>query len=125
MSNSATTSTSPNAATKNTAVTSVSANPSKPPTAKSSSWRNLAGLWPYLKRYPGGTALGLLCLLLTSLIGNIIPLATGVITDVVAGNPRPFQSSTATSLTGSWLGNLIPFYAPHSRHAVGIYCLIL
>src|SRR3984957_8772152 len=124
MSNSATTSTSPNAATKNNAVTSVSANPSKPPTAKSSSWRNLAGLWPYLKRYPGGIALGMLCLLLTSVIGNIIPLTTGVITDVVAGNPRPFQSSAQNDLTDS-LSNWIPFYAPHSSHAIGIYCLVL
>src|SRR5580693_234606 len=124
MSNSATTSTSPNAATKNTAVTSVSANPSKPPTAKSSSWRNLAGLWPYLKRYPGGIALGLLCLLLTSLIGNIIPLTTGVITDVVAGNPRPFQSGAQNEVTRS-LAHWIPFYAPHSSHAISIYCLIL
>src|SRR6202035_1806579 len=30
-----------------------------------------------------------------------------------------------TQLGGSWLGNSIPFYAPHSRHAIGIYCLIL
>ncbi len=127
MTTGATTTTNAKAANQTAAVSSSAppASASKPPAAKSSSWRNLAGLWPYLKRYPGGTALGLLCLLLTSLIGNIIPLATGVITDVVAGNPRPFQSSTATSLTGSWLGNLIPFYAPHSRHAVGIYCLIL
>src|SRR5580704_13905516 len=124
MSNSATTSTSPNAATKNTAVTSVSANPSKPPTAKSSSWRNLAGLWPYLKRYPGGIALGLLCLLLTSLIGNIIPLTTGVITDVVAGNPRPFQSGAQNEVTGS-LAHWIPFYVPHSSHSISIYCLTL
>jgi ATP-binding cassette, subfamily B, multidrug efflux pump len=99
----------------------------KPATAaaKSSSLQNLLGLWPYLKRYPGGVALGMLCLLLTSLVGNIIPLATGVITDVAAGNARPFQSSAQTQLGGSWLGNLIPFYAPHSRHAIGIYCLIL
>ena len=39
----------------------------------------------------------MLCLLLTSLVGNIIPLTTGVITDVVAGNPRPFQSSAANA----------------------------
>src|ERR1700684_739870 len=125
MSNSATTSTSPNAATKHTAATSVSANPSKPPTAKSSSWRNLLGLWPYLKRYPGGIALGLLVLLLTSVVGNIIPLATGVITDVVAGHAQPFQSTASTQVTASWLSRSIPFYAPHSRPAVGTYCLIL
>ena len=100
------------------------ANPAKPAAAKSSSWRNLAGLLPYLKRYPGAVALGMLCLLLTSVIGNIIPLTTGVITDVVAGNPRPFQSTDQNTLTAS-LSNWIPFYAPHSSHAIGIYCLIL
>ncbi len=116
-----------NAANKNAAVSSnpVSAPASNPAAAKSSSWRNLVGLWPYLKRYPGGIALGMLCLLLTSVVGNIIPLTTGVITDVVAGNPHPFQSGGQTQLTGSWLANWIPFYAPHSRHAIGIYCLIL
>jgi ATP-binding cassette, subfamily B, multidrug efflux pump len=121
------TTTNANAANKNAAVASgtAPANANKSNPAKSSSWRNLAGLWPYLRRYPGGIALGMLCLLLTSLVGNVIPLMTGVITDVVAGNPRPFQSSTQTALTGSWLGSAIPFYAPHSRHAVGIYCLIL
>src|ERR1700723_1493117 len=120
------TTTNANAASKTTAVAppSASANPSKPAAAKSSSWRNLAGLWPYLKRYPGATALGLLCLLLTSVIGNIIPLTTGVIPDVLAGNPRPFQSSAQNDLTDS-LSNWIPFYAPHSSHAIGIYCLVL
>src|ERR1700760_251395 len=104
---------------------SDSTNPAKPAVAKTSSWRNLAGLLPYLKRYPGGVSLGLLCLLLTSVIGNIIPLATGVITDVVAGNARPFQSASQSQLGGSWLGNLIPFYAPHSRHSIAIYCITL
>lgn len=112
---------------KDAVVSSSSAPPGspKPAAAKSSSWRNLVGLGPYLKRYPGAIALGMLCLLLTSLVGNVIPLTTGVITDVVAGNARPFQSGAQTQLTGSWLGNLIPFYAPHSRHAIAIYCLIL
>src|SRR5579872_1852411 len=126
MSSSATTTTSTTAANKSTVVSSgsASASPSKTAPQKSSSWRNLVGLLPYLKRYPGGVALGMLCLLLTSLVGNIIPLTTGVITDVVAGNPRPFQSSAQNDLTDS-LSNWIPFYAPHSRHAIGIYCLIL
>jgi ATP-binding cassette subfamily B multidrug efflux pump len=104
---------------------SASASPAKPAAAKSSSWRNLVGLLPYLKRYPGGIALGMLCLLLTSIVGNVIPLATGVITDVVAGNARPFQSGAQTQLGGTWLGNLIPFYAPHSSHSIGIYCITL
>jgi ATP-binding cassette, subfamily B, multidrug efflux pump len=126
MSAGTTTSTNAKPANQSAAVSSTAppSNPTKPPAAKSSSWRNLAGLWPYLKRYPGGIALGMLCLLLTSVIGNIIPLTTGVITDVVAGNPRPFQSGAQNEVTGS-LAHWIPFYAPHSSHAISIYCLIL
>jgi len=91
-----------------------------------SSWANLLGLWPYLKRYPGGIALGMLCLFLTSLVGTVIPLGTGVITDVISGSVRPFESSSQGHLlAGSWLSRTIPFYAPHSRHALGIYCLLL
>jgi len=103
---------------------SAASKPAKP-AEKSSSWRNLVGLWPYLKRYPGGIALGMLALLLTSVVGNIIPLTTGVITDVVAGNAQPFQSNASTQIAASWLSRSIPFYAPNSRHAVGIYCIIL
>ena len=91
-----------------------------------SSWANLLGLWPYLKRYPGGIALGMLCLFLTSLVGTVIPLGTGVITDVISGSARPFESSSQGHLlAGSWLSRTIPFYAPHSRHALGVYCLLL
>lgn len=92
----------------------------------SSAAKNLLGLMPYLGRYRPAIALGLLALALTSIIGNIIPLATGVMTDILAGSPRPFQTNThAQALAGDWLSRDIPFYAPHSRHALGIYCLIL
>jgi len=81
---------------------------------------------PYLARYRPAIALGLLALVLTSIVGNIIPLATGVMTDILAGSPRPFETNThAQALAGGWLNRDIPFYAPHSRHALGIYCLIL
>jgi len=91
----------------------------------SSAARNLLGLMPYLARYRPAIALGLIALALTSIVGNIIPLATGVMTDILAGSPRPFESNThAKALAGDWLSR-IPFYAPHSRHALGIYCLIL
>jgi len=33
--------------------------------------------------------LGMLALALTSIIGNVIPLATGVMTDILAGSSRP------------------------------------
>jgi ATP-binding cassette, subfamily B, multidrug efflux pump len=110
-------------ATPTTATTNAAKTPAEKP---SSSWANLLGLVPYLKRYPGAIALGMLCLVSTSLVGNVIPLTTGVITDVIAGSARPFESSSQGHLlSGSLLSRSIPFYAPHSRHALGIYCLIL
>ncbi len=91
-----------------------------------SSARNLRGLMPYLGRYRPAIALGMLALALTSIIGNIIPLATGVMTDILAGSPRPFETNIhAQALAGGWLSRVVPFYDPHSRHALGIYCLVL
>jgi len=104
----------------------TAAQKSQQPQAHSSAWKNLLGFVPYLARYRPAIALGLLALVLTSIVGNIIPLATGVMTDILAGSDRPFQSNThAKALAGDWLNRDIPFYAPHSRHALGIYCLIL
>jgi len=91
-----------------------------------SSAKNLLGLVPYLGRYRPAIVLGMLALFLTSLIGVIIPLATGIITDILAGSPEPFQTGSHHELLkGGWLNHAIPYYTPHSRHAVGIYCLIL
>ena len=104
----------------------TAAQKSQQPQARTSAARNLLGFVPYLARYRPAIALGLLALVLTSIAGNIIPLATGVMTDILAGSDRPFQSNThAKALAGDWLNRDIPFYAPHSRHALGIYCLIL
>jgi ATP-binding cassette, subfamily B, multidrug efflux pump len=104
----------------------AAAKKSQPPREHSSPAKNLLGLVPYLARYRPAIALGLLALALTSIVGNIIPLATGVMTDILAGSDRPFQSNThAKALAGDWLSRDIPFYAPHSGHALVIYCLIL
>jgi hypothetical protein len=66
------------------------------------------------------------------IIGTVIPLATGVMTDTLAGNPVPFEHSTATheralvpGLLGSALSRSIPYYAPNSRRTLGIYCLMV
>ncbi|MGB9464551.1 MAG: ABC transporter ATP-binding protein [Candidatus Acidiferrum sp.] len=96
----------------------------KPP--KSSSWKNLVGLVPYLARYRGATALGMLALVVASITQNVIPLATGVITDILAGSSRPFErSAQGQLLADSWLSRMIPYYSPHSRRALGIYCVML
>src|SRR6202790_3297559 len=94
---------------------------------KVSAWKNLRGLFPYLRRYKGGIALGLLALALMGVVGNVVPLATGIIIDVLAGSPRPFSNGVTGvgALAGSWLSRAVPFYAPYSRHTLGIYCLLL
>jgi ATP-binding cassette subfamily B multidrug efflux pump len=93
---------------------------------KSSSWKNLAGLFPYLARYRGATALGMFALVVSSVAQNVIPLATGVLTDILAGSARPFETSAqGRLLADSWLSRMIPYYSPHSRRALGIYCLLL
>jgi ATP-binding cassette subfamily B protein len=65
-------------------------------------------------------------LVLSSLAQSVIPLATGIITDILSGSSYPFQTGSQSELlAGSWLSRTIPFYAPQSRHALGIYCLLL
>jgi ATP-binding cassette, subfamily B, multidrug efflux pump len=96
----------------------------KPP--KTSSWKNLVGLWPYLGRYRSATALGMFALVVSSVAQNVIPLATGVLTDILAGSAKPFErSAQGQLLASSWLSRMIPYYSPHSRRALGIYCLML
>ena len=111
------------AATTSAAIgTKVAAN--EPP--KVSAWKNLRGLFPYLRRYPGGLALGLLATVLMGIIGNIVPLAIGIIIDVLAGSERPFSNGVVVgALKANWLSTIIPFYQPSSRHTLGIYCVLL
>ncbi|HKN25508.1 MAG TPA: ABC transporter ATP-binding protein [Candidatus Acidoferrum sp.] len=95
---------------------------------KVSAGNNLKGLLPYLGRYKGAIAIGLLTLALMGLIGNIVPLTTGIITDTLAGSQRPFERAMhgANDVAPlNWLSNLVPYYQPHSGRTLGIYCLIL
>jgi len=108
------------------AAATIGATPDAKKPSKSSSWKNLVGLLPYLGRYRGSLTLGMLALVVSSIVQNVIPLATGVLTDILAGSVRPFESSAQGHLlAGSWLSRTIPYYTPHSRHALGIYCLLL
>jgi hypothetical protein len=70
------------AAATTSAALGTTAAANEPP--KASAWKNLRGLFPYLRRYPGGLALGLLATVLMGIIGNIVPLAIGIIIDVLA-----------------------------------------
>jgi ATP-binding cassette subfamily B multidrug efflux pump len=107
-----------------TAATMGASAAKRPP--KSSSWKNLVGLLPYLARYRGATTWGMFALAVASVAQNVIPLATGVLTDILAGSSRPFEKSAQGQLLAdSWLSRMIPYYSPHSRHALGIYCLLL
>lgn len=96
--------------------------------SKKSTWENLRGLVPYLGRYKGVIALGLLTLALMGIIGNIVPLATGIITDTLAGSARPFERALHGAKDVAplnWLTNLVPYYEPNSRRTLLIYCLII
>src|SRR6266852_9229342 len=103
---------------------------SKPP-RESPPVKGMRGLMPYLRRYPGGIIFGLLVVVLGGIVGNVLPLATGVMTDTLAGKAVPFEHSAQTGtplalgLKASTLSRSIPYYAPSSRHTLGIYCLIV
>ncbi len=113
------------------AVPSATGNPASKNPRESPPNKDLRGLMPYLRRYPGGIVFGLLMVVLMGIVGNVLPLATGVMTDTLAGNTVPFEHSTQTStplvlgLKASKLSSSIPYYAPGSRRTLGIYCLIV
>lgn len=95
---------------------------------KTSAGRNLRGLLPYLGRYKGAIAFGLLTLVIMGVIGSVVPLATGVITDTLAGSQRPFELAMHGSRDVgplNWLSSVVPYYEVHSRRTLAIYCLIL
>jgi ATP-binding cassette, subfamily B, multidrug efflux pump len=112
------------AAATTAATTAASAAKGAP---KVSAWKNLRGLFPYLKRYTGGITLGLSALALMGIVGNVVPLAIGIVFDVLAGSARPFANGApgVAVLPASWLSRMVPFYEPYSRHTLGIYCLLL
>jgi len=93
--------------------------------------KDLRGLMPYLRRYPGSIVFGLLMVFLMGIVTNVLPLATGVMTDTLAGSATPFENSggkgpaIAAVPRVSALSRAIPYYAPNSRHTLGIYCLIV
>lgn len=112
-------------ATTRTGATASSAGQDPPPS------KDLRGLMPYLRRYTWSIVLGLLIVALMGIIGNVLPLAIGILTDTLSGSPAPFEhaSNTGAAIAAmhrlSALSRAIPYYEPHSRRTLGIYCLIL
>src|SRR3984893_11101092 len=88
-----------------------------------SGWDHLKALLPYVKRYKGMVALGLLALALMGIVGALPQLIIGAITDCLKGSPQALSTLSGTSR--AILHPLFSFYAPLSRHALGLYCLIL
>jgi ATP-binding cassette, subfamily B, multidrug efflux pump len=88
-----------------------------------SGWDDLSALLPYLKRYKGMVALGLLTLALMGLVGALPQLIIGIIADCLKGSPQAL--STLTGATRGALAPFFSFYAPLSLHALRLYCLII
>ena len=88
-----------------------------------SGWDQLKHLIPYMTRYKGMVALGLLALTLMGLVGALPQLIIGSVVDLLKGSPQPL--STLTGASRAVLHPLFSFYAPLNRHALGLYCLIL
>lgn len=93
------------------------------PERKPSGWSQLKLLLPYVFRYKRMVAAGLLALTLTGLVGSLPQLISGTIIDLLHSAPRPL--STLSGTARAVLHPLFGFYAPLSRHALGLYCLIL
>jgi ATP-binding cassette subfamily B multidrug efflux pump len=90
---------------------------------KPSGWDQLKTLLPYVKRYKAMTGLGLLTLALMGLVGALPQLIIGAITDCLKGSPQAL--ATLTGSARAILAPLFSFYAPMSKHALELYCIIL
>jgi ATP-binding cassette subfamily B multidrug efflux pump len=90
---------------------------------KPSGWESLKPLLPYVRRYKLMTTVGLVALLLMGLVGALPQLIIGAITDLLRGSHEPLATLTGTPR--ALLHPLFAFYAPFSRHALGIYCVLL
>src|SRR5215831_7836957 len=88
-----------------------------------SAWSYLKHLVPYVGRYKKMVALGLLSLTLMGLVGAVPQLIIGIIMDCLKGTQQPL--STLTGLSRETLRPLFSLYAPLSRHALALYCLLL
>ena len=105
------------------AIAQPAAVPAARPAKRASGWDHLKSLLPYVWRYRGMVGLGLLTLSLMGLVGALPQLILGAITDCLEGSPQAL--STLQGSARALLSPLLSFYAPFSRHALGMFCIIL
>ena len=86
-------------------------------------WKELQRLVPYVMRHKAMMALGLITLVLMGLIGNLVPLVIGAISDLLVGAPVPFAKLTGPIRRS--IEPLLSFYQPSNAHALLVYCLLL
>jgi ATP-binding cassette, subfamily B, multidrug efflux pump len=90
---------------------------------KPSAWSQLRTLLPYIGRYKGATAFGLVTLLVMGLFGAAPPLIIGALTDLLSGAQRAMPNVTGVPRT--LMRPILHFYAPGSRHALLIISFLL
>src|SRR5271168_671167 len=93
------------------------------PARKPSGWEQLKTLLPYVRRYNGMVALGLVALALMGIVGSMPQLILGAITDCLQGSKVPL--ATLHGAPRTLLSPLFSIYAPASTHALGIFCIVL
>jgi len=90
---------------------------------QSGGWRSLRALLPYLRRYRGQVAIGLLVLALMGLVGTLAPLFIGAMVDTLSGAARPLAH--LGSVVGPLVRALLWFYRPADRHTLVLCALLL
>src|SRR5579862_3023414 len=93
------------------------------PARKPSSWEHLKPLLPYVARYKGMVALGLVLDALMGIVGAVPQLVQGIITDSLGGLPVPLSTLGGDARRILW--PILKYYAPLSRHALAIYCITI
>ncbi len=90
---------------------------------KASPIENLRALLPYVRRYRGGTALGVATLLAGGLVGAMLPLVMGTIIDSISGEHSLIERMSA--LPGPLERFLLSFYRPLSGETLVFFSLTL
>jgi len=102
------------------AIAQPVARPVARPERRPSGWQHLKTLLPYVARYKGMTALGLLMLMLMAIAGAVPQLVQGIIVDCLSGLAAPLAS--LHGVARAVLHPILSFYSPNSIHAIALYC---